>query len=47
MFDETVRDSCKDGTKFCDLLRSKGIHCGIKVDTGLVVIGGTDDNTAT
>jgi fructose-bisphosphate aldolase, class I len=47
MFDETVRDSCKDGTKFCDLLRSRGIHCGIKVDTGLVVIGGTDDETAT
>ena len=47
MFDETARDSCKDGTKFCDLLRSRGIHCGIKVDTGLVPIAGTKDETAT
>merc|ERR1711998_108972 len=43
MFDETVRDSCKDGKKFCDVLRSRGIHCGIKVDKGLQVIGGTKD----
>jgi fructose-bisphosphate aldolase class I len=35
MYDETVRDNCKDGTKFCEVLRSRGIHCGIKVDTGL------------
>jgi fructose-bisphosphate aldolase class I len=47
MFDETVRDPCKDGKKFCDVLRSRGIHCGIKVDAGLVVIGGTKDETAT
>ncbi len=47
MFDETVRDSCKDGKKFTELLRSRGIHCGIKVDTGLVVIGGTNEETAT
>ena len=47
MFDETARDSCLDGTKFCDLLRSRGIHCGIKVDTGIVPIGGTNDETAT
>ena len=47
MFDETVRDSCKDGKKFTELLRSRNIHCGIKVDTGLVVIGGTKDETAT
>ncbi len=47
MFDETVRDSTKDGKKFCDVLRSRGIHCGIKVDSGLVVIGGTNDETAT
>ena len=47
MFDETVRDSTKDGKKFCDVLRSRGIHCGIKVDSGLVVIGGTSDETAT
>jgi len=47
MFDETVRDTCKDGRKFTEVLRGRGIHCGIKVDTGLVVLGGTDDETAT
>jgi fructose-bisphosphate aldolase class I len=47
MFDETVRDSTADGRKFTEVLRSRGIHCGIKVDTGLVVIGGTNDETAT
>jgi len=47
MFDETVKDSCKDGKKFCELLRSRGIHCGIKVDKGLNVIGGTDQETST
>ena len=47
MYDETVRDSCKDGKGFCDLLRSRNIHCGIKVDKGLQVIGGTDEETAT
>jgi len=47
MFDETVRDTCKDGKRFTELLRSRGIHCGIKVDTGLVVMGGTNEETAT
>lgn len=44
MFDETCRDEDK---KFCDLLRSKNIHCGIKVDTGLQIISGTAEETAT
>ena len=48
MFDETVKDTTVDGSKkFCDVLREKGIHCGIKVDTGLQVIGGTNGETAT
>lgn len=47
MYDETVRDSASDGRKFTDILRSQGIHCGIKVDTGLVEIGGTKGETAT
>jgi fructose-bisphosphate aldolase class I len=47
MYDETVRDSASSGTKFTELLRSQNIHCGIKVDTGLVEIGGTDAETAT
>ena len=47
MFDETVRDTTKSGVKFTKVLRDRGIHCGIKVDTGLVPIGGTDDETLT
>ena len=47
MFDETARDSAADGTKFTELLRSKNIHCGIKVDCGIVNIGGTHEETAT
>lgn len=47
MFDETVRDSTKSGVKFTKVLRDRGIHCGIKVDTGLVEIAGTDGETLT
>ena len=47
MYDETVRDSASDGRKFCEILRSRGIHCGIKVDCGLVPIAGTEEETAT
>lgn len=48
MFDETVRDQTKfGGVKFTKVLRDQGIHCGIKVDTGLVNIGGTKDETLT
>jgi fructose-bisphosphate aldolase class I len=48
MFDETVKDTNAAGDKkFCEILRARGIHCGIKVDTGLQVIGGTDGETAT
>lgn len=47
MFDETVRDSSKKGKNFTKLLRERNIHCGIKVDTGLVIIGGTNDETLT
>jgi len=46
MVDETVGYSIKDGRKFFDVLRSRGIHCGIKVDAFLVVIGGTNDEIA-
>lgn len=47
MYDETVRDTSKEGKKFIDILTERGILCGIKVDTGLVEIGGTDGETAT
>lgn len=33
-FDETLRQSAKDGRKFVDILKAKGIIPGIKVDTG-------------
>lgn len=34
LFDETIRQSAKDGTPFPELLESKGIIPGIKVDKG-------------
>src|ERR1043165_6802917 len=34
MFDETLRQGAKDGRSFVDILKSKGIEPGIKVDTG-------------
>ena len=47
MFDETVRDTSKEGKKFVDILTERGILCGIKVDLGLVELAGTDGETAT
>ena len=47
MFEETLDQATKDGTNFVSLLKSKGIVPGIKVDKGLVVIGGTNDENAT
>ena len=34
MYDETIRQSADDGTSFSELLASKGVIPGIKVDTG-------------
>lgn len=34
LYDETLRQSTKDGRRFVDVLKSKGILTGIKVDTG-------------
>ncbi len=34
LFDETLRQSTRDGRKFVDVLKEKGIQPGIKVDTG-------------
>lgn len=47
MFEETLDQATADGTNFVKLLQSKGIVPGIKVDKGLVVIGGTGDENAT
>lgn len=34
LFDETLRQSTRDGRRFVEVLREKGIQPGIKVDTG-------------
>ena len=48
MFEETLFQSCKDGTAFVDLLKSKGIIPGIKVDKGVVPLpGNTRGETTT
>ncbi len=40
MFDETLRQKARDGTRFVDLLTRKGIIPGIKVDKGTVDMPG-------
>lgn len=47
MFEETIDQATTDGKNFVELLRSRGIHAGIKLDKGLVIIGGTADEQAT
>ena len=47
MYEETVDQSSADGKNFVELLSSRGIAAGIKLDKGIVPIGGTDGETAT
>ena len=47
MFDETLFQSSRAGVPFVDILKKQGILPGIKVDTGLQPIDGTDGETAT
>ncbi len=47
MFDETLDQATDDGKNFVELLSSRGIVPGIKVDKGVVVIGGTHNEKAT
>jgi len=47
MFEETCGQNAADGTNFVKLLRSRGIHAGIKLDKGLVKLMGTKDESAT
>lgn len=47
MFDETLFQSSAGGVQFVDILKKQGIVPGIKVDTGLEVIPGTDGETST
>ena len=47
MYDETIRQNAKDGRTLVKVLGDKGILSGIKVDTGISVIEGTNDETVT
>src|SRR5213594_5184285 len=47
LYDETIRQSSSDGTPFPELLASKGIIPGIKVDTGAKPLALADGETIT
>jgi fructose-bisphosphate aldolase class I len=47
LFDETIRQSTADGTPFPELLRSKGVIPGIKVDKGAKPLALADGETVT
>jgi fructose-bisphosphate aldolase, class I len=47
LFDETLRQSAKDGTRLADVLKSQNIIPGIKVDTGAKPLAGADGETVT
>lgn len=47
LFSEQVDQATTDGQNFVQLLRSRNIHAGIKLDKGLVVLGGTKGENAT
>lgn len=47
LFDETARQKSDDGTPFPELLRSRGIIPGIKVDKGIVPLPGFDGEGVT
>jgi fructose-bisphosphate aldolase class I len=47
MFEDTLSQATTDGTNFVKLLNSRGILAGIKVDKGVVVMGGTMNENAT
>ncbi|CDW83208.1 fructose-bisphosphate aldolase cytoplasmic isozyme-like [Stylonychia lemnae] len=47
LFEETLGQKTTDGVLFPELLQSKGIIPGIKVDKGLVIIPGTNEENAT
>jgi len=47
MFEETLYQSTHDGVQFVDVLKKQGIVPGIKVDTGLQFLPGTDGETTT
>lgn len=47
LFDETIRQSTEDGTPFPELLRSKGVIPGIKVDKGAKPLALSKQETVT
>jgi fructose-bisphosphate aldolase class I len=47
LFDETIRQASSDGTPFADLLASRGIIPGIKVDKGAKALAGLPGEKAT
>ena len=47
MFEETLDQKSSAGVNFCELLKSKDVYPGIKVDKGMVQIGGTKNESAT
>lgn len=47
LFEETLYQNGSDGKPFVDLLKSKGIIPGIKVDKGVVPLPDTDGETTT
>jgi fructose-bisphosphate aldolase, class I len=47
LFDETIRQATADGMAFPELLASKGVVPGIKVDTGAKRLALTEDETVT
>ena len=47
LFEETVDQSSSCGENFVKLLLKRGICPGIKLDKGLVILGGTKGENAT
>lgn len=47
LFDETLYQKADDGTPFVDILKSKGIIPGIKVDKGIKPLAGTNGECVT
>uniref|UniRef100_A0A915D052 Fructose-bisphosphate aldolase n=1 Tax=Ditylenchus dipsaci TaxID=166011 RepID=A0A915D052_9BILA len=47
LFDETFYQATDDGVKFVDVLKSKGIIPGIKVDKGVIPLAGTEGEGTT
>lgn len=47
LYDETLGQSTKDGKNFVALLQEQNIIPGIKVDAGVVIMSGTEDESAT